>query len=179
MLRASMLAVSVGYVYGMERRFREAESGSMRCDDNGVGGFVEDLPVLVLILAGVCVLLCAGSWSAEIRARSLADEDLGRLAERAVDEVVWALSDGAGGCVDVDSVAKANLSRVKSLVPDGIAWLLTVEVVHPWSEPLLLVESGDERNASNTRSDIRLLNAPYGSGGCAVLKVVVVVWSPT
>jgi len=148
----------------------------MRSDQSGIGGFLEDLPVLVFVLAGVGVLLSASTWSSEMAARSQAAERLDEQAELVVEKVLVALSDGCGGYIGVGGIPTVNLTDRLSEMPVGVSFLVTVEVVHPWAERLAEVEAGTIQAASDIGFATRLINMPAGDETVAVGKVTAIVW---
>jgi hypothetical protein len=149
----------------------------MRGDDFGVGGFLEDMPVLVLVLAGVVTLAGTGVWAEELKADARAEAELRSLANNLLDRVQWALSDGSGSCISVNRIAMVNLSGAATTMPPRTSWLSSVEIVHPWCELVLLVKSGDEGSATRAASASRLLDAPCDPDWRVLLKVTVIVWT--
>ncbi len=148
----------------------------MRDDRRGVGGFLEDLPVLVFVLAGVVTLIGASVWAAGVRADLGRETELESLADALVYQALCDLSDGVDGCVSVVRMAQLDLSHLSGRVPDGTGWLVSVNVIHPWAEQLLLAQGGEQHQAAYVGYGCKLVNAPYGTDGSAVVKVTAVVW---
>ena len=148
----------------------------MRRDERAVGGFIEDVPVLVFVLAGVLTLVGTGAWAVEQKADAERDEALRTLASDTMDRVLWTISDGSGGALGVDSLAAGNVSWLFTDIPEGIGWLLSVEVLHPQAEQLVLLRSHAVGTPIETASESRLLNAECESL-CVMVRVTVVVWS--
>ena len=148
----------------------------MRGDRRGVGGFLEDIPVLVFVLAGVVTLIGASVWAAGMRSDLVREVELESLAEDLVDQALWGLSCGVDGYVSVDRMAQLDLSELSGRVPDGAGWLVSVNVIHPWEEQLLLAKGGDSEHVAYVGCGCRFINASYGTDGGAVVKVTAVVW---
>ncbi|MCJ2533044.1 MAG: hypothetical protein LN411_03885 [Candidatus Thermoplasmatota archaeon] len=141
-----------------------------------MGGFLEDIPVLVFVLAGVVTLIGASVWAASMRSDLVREAELESLADDLVDQALWRFSDSEGGCVSVDRLAQLDFSELSSRVPDGTGWLVSVNVIHPWEEQLVLAQGGDEHHVANVGFGCKLINASYGTDGGAVVKVTAVVW---
>ena len=148
----------------------------MRRDERGVGGFIEDVPVLVFVLAGVLTLVGTGAWAAEQKAGAARDDALRSLASDTMDRVLWALSDGVDETMVVGVLAGWNASWAFTEVPEGIGWLLSVDMLHPNPGQLILLCSDAVGTPADTASDSRLVNAEC-DGMCALVRVTVVVWS--
>ena len=148
----------------------------MRGDRRGVGGFLEDIPVLVFVLAGVVTLIGASVWAAGMRSDLVREVELESLADDLLDQALWGLSYGVDGCVSVDRMAQLDLSELSGRVPDGTGWLVSVDVIHPWAEQLLLAQGGDQYHVAYVGCGSKLINASYGTDGGAVVKVTAVVW---
>ena len=148
----------------------------MRGDESGVGGFIEDIPVLVFVLGGVVTLIGTGTWAAAYLADDVREETLRDLATDTIDRVLWTLSKGLEGTKGLDAAATTNISGAFAGVPEGIGWLLSVDMLHPCSEQVLLISSGCLQNPTRTASESRLLNSEC-DGMSAMVRVTVVVWS--
>lgn len=148
----------------------------MRDDKQGVGGFLEDIPVLVFVLAGVVTLIGASVWAAGMRSDLVREVELESLAGDLVDRALWDLSDGVDGHVSVDRMAQLDLSQLSGRVPAGTGWLVSVNVIHPWTEQLLLAQGGSQHHVAYVGCGCELINAPYGTDGSAVVKVTAIVW---
>ncbi len=148
----------------------------MRNDRRGVGGFLEDIPVLVFVLAGVVALIGASVWTAGVRSDLAREVELESLADELVDLALWNLSDGLGGFVSVDRMERLDLSQLSGRVPGGTGWLISVDVIHPWAKQLVLAQWGGLDDVVYVGCGWKLVNAPYGTDGSAVVKVTAVVW---
>lgn len=149
----------------------------MRDDRRGVGGFLEDVPVLVFVLAGVVALIGTSVWAAGVRSDLVREAELESLADELVDQTLWDLFDGVDSCVSVDRVERLDLSHLSGRVPDGTGWLVSVNVVHPWVEQLVFAQGGHQEEVAYVCCGWKFINAPYGADGSAVVKVTALVWS--
>ena len=148
----------------------------MRGDERGVGGFIEDIPVLVFVLAGVLTLIGTGAWATAYQADDAREDTLRRLATDAIDRVLWMVSGGIDGDLDVEAIGSRNVSDAFAGVPEGNGWLLSIDMLHPRAEQLLLISSTLAGNPADSASESRLLNA-VSDGMSAMVRVTVVVWS--
>jgi hypothetical protein len=149
----------------------------MRDDRRGIGGFIEDIPVLLFVLAGVTTLIGASVWAAGFRSEIVKADELDGVAEESLGRVLCALSDGANGYISVDRMGDLNLSWMRLRVSDGVGWLVSVKVIHPWVEQLVLAEGDGSCRASCSGCGRALLNAPYGTDGSAIVEVTALVWT--
>ena len=148
----------------------------MRSDESGVGGFIEDIPVLVFVLGGVLTLVGTGAWAAAYHADCAKQDILRDLATDAIDRVLWTISLVPEGTRDIDAAALTNISEAFSGVPEEMGWLLSIDLLHPCSEQVLVLSSGCLENPAHTASESRLLNSEC-DGMCAMVRVTVIVWS--
>jgi hypothetical protein len=135
------------------------------------------MPVLVFVLAGVTTLIAAGTWAAELRADTYGEDELERLAKDVIDRVLWALSDGPGGFRDLDGIVGANMSDAVREIPNCTGWLISVEVLHPWSEQVLLLTSEVPGTPTCTACESRLVNSVSEDHLCVLAEVTVIVWT--
>lgn len=138
---------------------------------------MEDIPVLLFVLAGVTVLVGAGAWAAESRSELAKADELDRVAKECLGRTLCAISDGVEVCPSVDRIRALDLSWMQHRVPMGVGWVVSVKVVHPWAEELLLVEGGEPYQVSRTGCDRAHLNAAYGVDGSAIVEVTAFVWA--
>ena len=146
-------------------------------DESGVGGFFEDLPVLVFVLAGTCVMiLSAVSVSDAIVSREKIKE-LEYLANRCADRVVSELV-GAhpGAVIMVESLCATRLCKVISDCLDGHGFRMGIAMVHPVFEWLLEASSASSAILESASSSSRLANGLTDEGYIAVLVVRIIVW---
>lgn len=156
----------------------EEERSSVRKDHNGIGGFFEDLPVLLFVLLGSLLLVATNAWitvgNEASRAARFADEE----AEDLVTSFLLSLRSVFGDEVSVDSVKRFNSSLMMNDMPSAGSWAISVTVIHPWQESVLTMGSRLPASCTAAGWHSRLINLRYGVAGCAVAEVVASVSSP-
>ena len=149
----------------------------MKADVRGVGGFLEDLPVLVFVLIGTMAVISTSVLVAEKRAeiRSLALAD--REAEKLLDELLALFSCGSDRSISIERLRAANASQVGGLCPLDYRWQVSVIVIHPWTETInVQCEACAQIGLGERGYANRVVNALYGTGGSAFVEVSCVVW---
>ncbi|MCU0858976.1 MAG: hypothetical protein MUE55_00060 [Thermoplasmata archaeon] len=146
----------------------------MRFDERGVGGFAEDLPVMIFVLAGVCLLVGAAVSAAE-KARTGESDELESLAEVLVSEVM----DGFSVTETPTVTALRSFEIVNCAEPvlagcDG--WYVSLRSVHPEIELLQSSGSLPDQAPGATGSCSRLINACDDDMMIVVVEVRAVVW---
>ncbi len=146
----------------------------MRSDQDAVGGFFEDLPVLAFVLAGVMSVAGTACWTNGQLSETDDSDALGLAAARLAADVVMELR-GDGALPSIETVRSANLSLQLAGLTEGLACLVSVWCIHPALEPLLVVgvTDSDPEVASSGRV---LMNASCVGGIVSVLEVRVLVW---
>jgi len=145
----------------------------MKNDTDAVGGFFEDLPVLVFVLAGVMSVAGTACWTGDLLSEDDSERlarDASRLVTTAVDALV-----GQGGLVSVEAVRSANLSGPLSSVIDAPRYIVSVWCVHPQLEPLLVVGES-EGDPATACSESMYMNALCEDGVIGILEVRALVW---
>lgn len=149
----------------------------MRSDETAVAGFFEDLPVLLIILAGVSVLVLSGVTAGERLAELENQAELESLASRFV--IAMAVSLAADPSVEhasMSSVRSLNISRCASDALDAESWSAAVVLLSP-SVTWLRTESrtGFEPTTRTGYSSV-LLNVVMDDGIVGVVEVKALVW---
>jgi len=148
----------------------------MRRDDSGVGGFVEDLPVLFFVLGGVMMLVATSAWASQQLVDSDTQRQLDAIAWSVLERLLEAMRDGAQ---DVLSASKMNQSGLTSAVLRcDIKCPLAVSVWERYPEQSLLAShqsAGVGMNATSAHAS-SLLNAVDDRGLTVVLEVTVFVY---
>ena len=148
----------------------------MRADEEAVGGFFEDLPVLVFVLAGVSVLVSSAVWAEQELARDRADAELEFAAEILVGAVCAHLFPADGVLPTVDSLRTCNLSQVSLAAAPGQGCAVAVRERYP-ADLLLYNESvGCSVVPDVVASASRLMNAVDSRGLTVVVEVRASVW---
>ncbi|GEM_PF-2173050 len=146
----------------------------MRGNQDAVGGFFEDLPVLAFVLAGVMSVAGTACWTSGQLSETDDSDALGQSAARLVADVVVDLR-GDGALPSVEAVRSANLSLRLAGLPEGLACLISVWCIHPDLESLLVVGEADS-DLEVARSERALMNASCEGGVVGILEVRVLVW---
>lgn len=154
------------------------DSSPMRNDCRGIGGFFEDLPVLLFVLAGSMLLIGTNAWITvgkdTLEESRMAEE----IAEDLAASFMLALIDESGDDVTVESMRLVNVSSIGTEATLPEPWRISVTVIHPWRELVLALGAQGWSSDAYTGWHSQLLNLRYGVSGCAVAEVVVCVSSP-
>ncbi|UCE91842.1 MAG: hypothetical protein JSV90_01440 [Methanobacteriota archaeon] len=148
----------------------------MRRDIAGVGGFVEDLPVLLFILMGTVSVITTSVWVAEGREKAKALADADEAAKRLVDAVLLRLSGGEANGVSIAGLRSLNASQVNELCPSILSWQLSISIFHPRPEAVEHGCDGPGVGASGSGYHNRFVNASYDRDASALVEVRCVVW---
>ena len=150
----------------------------MMWNDEGVGGFFEDLPVLAFILTGSLLIISTNVVLAEQKDDMERLESLELSAERLAHLVLVALSEGFRDDVTLESMRALNRSSLPS--PSELAgasgWTVSLTVIHPWQELVGVWESGSSAVYAEAGWHCLLFNVSYGQYGVGVAEVVAVVF---
>ena len=113
-------------------------SGHVREDDTAVGGFFEDLPVLVLVLCGVATIIAASVLSSSRISEERQDEWLQEAAAGFADRIVESALQTEGA--EYPTIAKLralNVSRLAAGLPESVGYAVSLVQVYPKFEWLL------------------------------------------
>lgn len=146
----------------------------MKGDDDAVGGFFEDLPVLAFVLAGVALLLSTGIWVSERLDEAGTEMELDALAKDLMTCVLAQVRNPEAPELlpMLASVLGMNVSAGPSEL-DG--YIVSVILRHPAVEWLKVMGAGSE-TPDRTGYASALLNALDERGLVVVLEVRVVAW---
>lgn len=146
----------------------------MRIDDAGVGGFAEDLPVMVFVLAGVS-LLVGSAVNAVAEVRAVGDGDLEATAELLVSAVLRSAQ--SLETPTIQWLRSSDLDRcVRDVAAGCNGFFLSIRMVHPTVEQLQSVGALPEMFPGMTGSCSRFLNAEADDMLITVVEVRAVVW---
>lgn len=146
----------------------------MRLDESGVGGFAEDLPVMVFVLAGVCLLVGSAVSAAE-KVRAGDADGLESLAEVLVSEVMEGFS--VTDTPTVTALRSFDIGDCAEPVLVGCdGWFVSLRSVHPEVELLQSAGSLPDQSPGSTGSCSRLINAYDDDMMLVVVEVRAVVW---
>lgn len=146
----------------------------MKGDEDGVGGFFEDIPVLAFVLAGVLSVAGTASWAAGELAMAETSEELERSASQLLTAVMARLRD-LGQVPQIESVRAVDLSQPLLERDPRFSCMASVWCLHPVNEPLIVVgEPGEE--PETVGSGRGLMNVLCEAGVVGVMEVRVFVW---
>jgi hypothetical protein len=149
----------------------------MRKDIRGIGGFFEDLPVLLFVLAGVLSVLSSACWTNAYSSEEAEFDDVRVRALAMMDSVLLRLSEYASVPTEAQ-VGNLNLSALARQQGLDSDCCVSIWMLHP--EVYLLASTGnipeDDRMYGSSSSESRLFNVIDGSGRIGVGEIYVIVW---
>lgn len=147
----------------------------MWADRSAVAGFFEDIPVLLIVLAGVMSLVLSGVIAAEREQRIGDQRQLDLLASRLIDSVaIEAAPDPSIEHASVVVFASLNLTRCAANVLDDEAFRISVIQLYPSME--WIRTSSLDPQIRDVGYASRLFNARLDDGSVGVLEVAAFVW---
>lgn len=148
-------------------------------DEDAVGGFFEDLPVLALVLLGVFLLISTSVLvSKELSERRELDR-LESVAEDIANAIRGHLTsgDGATGKMPtVPAMRQVNLPSLADPVASCVGYCASVVLLHPRTEWLSSATTGDTPDARRVVCAGGFLNALLEDGSVAIVEVKVLAW---
>lgn len=147
-------------------------------DDAAVGGFLEDLPVLVFVLLGVFALVSTSVFaSSDISERDEA-ERLESIAEEVLRAIMSGLKvgDSSGYTLTVSALRDVNLTCLAEPAARGRGFCVGIAVLYPRTEWLCSSISAGPASAVSTGFARYLLVATDDDGSNAVVEVRVLAW---
>jgi len=147
-------------------------------DNAGVGGFFEDLPVLVFVLLGVFVLVATGVFASREISEHREAERLEFVAQNLLDAVISGVTAGDSEfyMLTVGALKGLNLTGIVRSVTEGVSYCISIVLLYPRAEWLCSASSGAPMDAVSTGFARQLLNATDHDGTTAVLEVKALVW---
>jgi len=143
-------------------------------DESGIGGFFEDLPVLVFVLGGVSLLIFSSVWSAGVMSSNEASDTLEKVADGIVQMFVLTPCEGIPS---VDEVASACASYSGAGLESCGGVFVNVSVVHPYTMAVGVVVSGDTAHCTGPMGyAVGVMNAVDSSRLIVILEVRALVW---
>lgn len=146
--------------------------------DGGVGGFLEDLPVLLFVLLGVFVLISSSIFSSKASSDAQEAEKLDAIAYKILNGILSKINsvDLMERTPSVASMKEMRLDVLREIHEQGIGYCVAVVMLHPCIEWLSEFTSGDPVHADCTGYARAMLNAVSDSGSIAVVEVQVIAW---
>lgn len=148
----------------------------MRIDDSGVGGFFEDLPVMLFVLAGVSSMIMTGVFAGEEISRAREKEELSFIAVHMADGLVshcWPAEERLPTLVHIRQLDIVDICRS---LASGRHFAAVMIMHHPGYELLCQGSDSVREPACDAGSATRLLNALDENGVIAIVEARVVVW---
>jgi len=149
----------------------------MRADDQAIGGFFEDLPVLAFVLAGTATIVLSGALASEQAAETVAHTNLDSLAERLLDSVMVRLSAvDSMDRISITSVESVNISRSAAEILGEEEFAYVFVEHHPCLQWLRAGSSSCRTPPANTGHSSCLFNAYFTNGLVGIVEVNLFVW---
>lgn len=150
----------------------------MSWDDAAVGGFFEDLTVLLFVLVGVAVVVSAGIWATQDATEARAGEELGLLAQDILTEVLSEISypESLGYTPTLDHIRGLDLLGISERIRPDCRFCISVVEHHPERAWLCSATRGWPEAAADTGYASGFGNALDSTGMIAVVEVMVLVW---
>lgn len=149
----------------------------MRNDEYAIAGFFEDLPVMLIILAGVATLAISGMTASGRISQQQAQAEIDTLAGRLVDSIIVSMSRGPTiEHVPLSATISVNTSRCAADVLDGESWSVAYIIRYPQVGWLLVEKSSEDKPLKDTGYASRLVNVVVDNGTVGVLEVTAIVW---
>lgn len=150
----------------------------MSWDDGAVGGFFEDLTVLLFVLVGVAVIVSAGVWTAQDSVEARADEQLSFLAHELLIGVLSEIShpETPGYLPTLDRIRSLDLLGIVDGFNSDCQFCISVAEHHPERAWLCSATRGWPEAAADTGSVSGFVNALDSTGMTALVEVMVLVW---
>ncbi len=150
----------------------------MWLDDNAVGGFFEDLTVLLFVLVGVSVVVAAGIWTAEDASETRADEELDLLAEDLLTEIMGKISppEALSYAPTVDHIRGLDLPGIADAVRGDCGFCIGVTELYPEEVLLCSASRGLLEAVGDTGFAAGFVNALDPDGMVVMVEVKVLVW---
>lgn len=146
--------------------------------DEAVGGFYEDLPVLLFVLLGVFVLVSASVFaSGQLSERRELDWMEG-IAEEVLTAILSHLTsaDGVGYTATMAAMREMGLDSLAGMAARDACYCVNVVAIHPRTEWLCSAARGDPGSAVLTGLARALLNAVCDDGSTGIVEVTVLAW---
>lgn len=147
-------------------------------DEEGVGGFFEDLPVLAFVLLGVFVLVTAGIVASRAVSERREAESLACAAESILTAVTSHLlsPNGVGGTLTAAAMRQMDLRAISDNVSCCDGYCVSVVMLHPLTEWLASATVGNPHVAILTGFCQRFMNAACDGGSIGIVEVRVLAW---
>ena len=150
--------------------------GAVRRDDEGVAGFFEDLPVLMLVLAGVTVLVASSACVSHQNAAAEAEMNLDETAQDMIQSLLRTIRTQIGPEPRIPSLEGTGLQSAVADFSEGRSFSLTIAGVYPVKHLVVAVTVGDPGSACSTGFACAQFIALDDQGFSVILEARVIVW---
>jgi len=150
----------------------------VRWNDRAVGGFLEDLSVMVFVLAGVSLLVSSYAWSSSLAHARADQERLEWLAEGYIDRVMAEIHAACRSAFppSLASLRALDLSGLAEVSLPGRSVVASISTLHPYPELVINFSSAAHPIADVVGYSARLCNAVDSDGIVAIVEVRCLVW---
>ncbi|MBN1677957.1 MAG: hypothetical protein JW880_05400 [Candidatus Thermoplasmatota archaeon] len=146
--------------------------------DDAIGGFFEDLPVLLFVLLGVFVLISASVIVSDRMSEQRRIDWLGSVADDILADILLRVTcaDAVGYSLTVAGMREMRLEAATEAAAGDAYYCASVVMLHPSVEWLCSAAKGDPRTASNAGFAETLFSAISDDGSTAIVRVTVLAW---
>jgi len=147
-------------------------------DDSAVGGFLEDLPVLLFVLLGVLALVSTSMFASSMISEQRRVESLDSVAEDILSAIVsgFRVGDSSVYTPTLAALRETNITGSAQAVASGCDYCVSIVMLHPRREWLCVAASTAPVGLVDTGYSKCLLNATDDDGLMAVVEVSVLAW---
>jgi len=146
-------------------------------DECGVAGFLEDLPVLMFVLAGTLAIVVSALGASKAVVSRDEDKELECLADRCAELLLSELlGQHSEPVITVGSVCSTRLSKIVDEFLYERDFCMSILMVHPELKWLVQESGRSEEVPERACSASRLVNALTDDGRTAILEVRIIVW---
>ena len=157
--------------------FAGAALGPVRPDDTAIAGFFEDLPVLLIVLAGVTMLVVSGVAASERLSEQRVQRALDALAARFTDSIMLSLSRSmTHQHISMASIESVNISRCAADALGLECYHVAFVEYFPDVRWVRSESRSEDTLRANTGYAAHLVNAVMPDGGVVIVGVIAIVW---
>lgn len=149
----------------------------MRSDERAVAGFFEDIPITLIVLAGVALIVSSSVWSSARMAEDDRLEGLHAAAQRAANRFVKEIREqsSAVGLPELKWIESINLTALLLPILAPLCFSMNVSLAgcQHWH---VLVEEEGSTPATATGFAHEWFNAVTTEGAVVICEVRLIVW---
>lgn len=150
----------------------------MSWDDSAIGGFFEDLTVLLFVMVGVAVIVSAAVWTAHDAMDVRAENELDLLAEELLTGMLIEISrpESLGYAPTLDHIKGLDLLAIATGIDPDCGFCMSAAERHPEHAWLCSATRGLPDGAVDTGFASGFVNSLDPTGRVVVVEVMVLVW---